>query len=528
MNRLVSIMPSRSLKSSLVLFRANTSALERPDRFPRAWGAAIPYRNGMLAAVAASAARYPRAVAVATVDHSVTYSQLWRGSSALARGLAESGLGSRDRAGILCRNSPIFVYALLAVTKLGADIVLLNTATGPVQLADVIASENLTAVLHDDDFSAAILANSGMRAFDATQMQRIIDTRSRSWFAPPRRESRLVILTSGTTGRPKGATRSASNSSAENVAALVAAIPFRLRDTTVIAAPFFHGWGLVNLLVGLGLAATVLTAPEFDSAHTLSLVAEHRARGLVVVPTMLQRICELPRTDLARADTDNLHIISSSGSALPGQLVTEVLNRFGPVLYNAYGSTEAAVVTIAGPADLYRAPTTAGQRALGVRVELLDEAGAPVTTPTTVGRIFVASSARFEGYTNGQNKEVLNGLMSTGDLGYFDAHGRLFVVGREDDMIVSGGENVYPSEIEELLNSDVRIAESAVIGVDDDRFGKALKAVIVVAPNQHVGEQELKELIAHRLAKFKVPRVFEFVDALPRNATGKIIRRQLK
>jgi fatty-acyl-CoA synthase len=521
-----SIVPSGSLQSSLILLRANTSVRERPDRFALALGAALPYQNGMLAAVAASAARYPRAVAVATADHSVTYRQLWRGSNALARGLHEGGVGPKDRVGILCRNSPMFVYALLGATKLGVDIVLLNTAMGAAQLAEVIAREKLTTVLHDDGFGAALSPIDGMWAVGPTQMHAMLDSHQRAWLAPPRRDSRLVILTSGTTGPPKGATRSSGSSSVDGVAALLHLVPYRLRDTTVIAAPFFHGWGLANLLVGLGLSATVFTAPEFDAAHTLSLVSEHKARALVVVPTMLQRICALPPTQLARADTDNLRIIASSGSALPGRLVTDVLDRFGPVLYNAYGSTEVAVATIATPADLRRAPTTAGRRAVGVHVEMLDNHGASVANGT-VGRIFVASSARFEGYTNGSSKEVVNGLMSTGDLGYFDEHDRLFVVGREDDMIVSGGENVYPSEIEELLNSDERIAEAAVVGVDDDRFGQALKAVVVVAPNRHVDEQELKELIAQQLAKFKVPRIFEFVDALPRNATGKILRRQL-
>jgi fatty-acyl-CoA synthase len=480
----------------------------------------------MLAAVAASATRYPRAVAVATADHRVTYRQLWRGSNALARGLSEGGVLSTDRVGILCRNSPMFVYALLGATKLGVDIVLLNTAMGAAQLAEVIASEKLTTILHDNDFGAALSTIDGVWAVDATQMHAILNSYPRAWLAPPRRDSRLIILTSGTTGRPKGATRSSGSSSIDGVAALLGPVPYRLRDTTVIAAPFFHGWGLANLLVGLGLSATVLTAPEFDAAHTLSLLSEHKARALVVVPTMLQRICALSPTRLARADTDDLRIIASSGSALPGRLVTTVLDRFGPVLYNVYGSTEVAVASIATPADLRRAPTTAGRRALGVGVELLDEHGASVGNGT-VGGIFVASSARFDGYTNGHNKKVVNGLISTGDLGYFDEHGRLFVVGREDDMIVSGGENVYPSEIEELLNNDERIAEAAVVGVEDDGFGQALKAVIVVAPNRHVDEQELKDLIAQRLARFKVPRIFEFVDALPRNATGKILRRQL-
>ncbi|MDT5303719.1 MAG: hypothetical protein QOG79_7102 [Mycobacterium sp.] len=525
-NSLCAIAPSGSLQSSLILLRANTSVRESPDRFARALGAALPYGNGLLAAVAASAARYPRAVAVATIDHRATYRQLWRGSTALARGLSDRGVGPKDRVGILYRNSPMFVYALLGAAKLGVDIVLLNTAMGAAQLAEVIVDEKLTTVLHDNEFGAVLSPTDCVRTVDSTQMRAMMDSHSRAWLAPPRRQSRLVILTSGTTGRPKGATRSSSSSGVDLVAGLLSQVPYRLRDTTVIAAPFFHGWGLGNMLVGLGLSATVLTAAEFDAAHTLSLVSEHKARGLVVVPTMLQRICALSPTHLASADTDNLRIIASSGSALPGRLVTEVLDRFGPVLYNVYGSTEVAVATIAAPADLHRAPTTAGRRARGVRVETLDDDGAPVGGGE-VGRIFVASTSRFEGYTNGRSKEVVNGLMSTGDLGYFDEHDRLFVVGREDDMIVSGGENVYPSEIEELLNNDERIAEAAVVGVDDDRFGQALKAVIVVAPHQHVDEEELKELIGHRLARFKVPRTFEFTDALPRNAAGKILRRQL-
>src|SRR5574337_46664 len=516
-----SILPSGKLANSLILLGANTSVWERPDRFVRALGAALPYYNNLLGAVAASAARYPHVTAVATADHRVTYRRLWRGSNALARGLREAGTGSSDRVGILCRNSPMFVYALLGAAKLGVDIVLLNTAMGGAQLADVVHTEQLTTVLHDDEFADILPATDGVRLVDATEMRKIIDSHPRARLAPPRRQSRLVILTSGTTGRPKGAARSSSGSTLEGIAAMLDVIPFRLRDTTVVAAPFFHTWGLTNLLVGLGLSASVVTAPEFDAAQTLSLISDNKARGLVVVPTMLRRICSLPPEQLARAGTDSLRIIASSGSALPGRLVTEVLDRFGPVLYNAYGSTEVALATIAAPTDLRRWPTTAGRRALGVRLAILGEDGEPVADGA-IGRIFVANSARFDGYTNGGSKEGVDGLMSTGDLGYLDEKGRLFVVGREDDMIVSGGENVYPSEIEELLNRDERIAEAVVVGIDDDRFGQALKAVIVVEPPHQIDERELKDLIASRLANFKVPRVFEFVDELPRTATGKI------
>lgn len=520
------IVPSASLRTSLVLLGANTSVWERPDRLVRALGAALPYGTNLLGAIAASAARYPQATAIATADGHVTYRRLWRGSNALARGLRESGLVSGDRVGILCRNSPTFVYALLGATKLGVDIVLLNTAMGATQLADVASAEGLTAILHDDDFADSLADSDGVDCIDATGMRLLMRRHSTASLTPPARESQLVILTSGTTGRPKGAARSSSGSTLDGTAAMLAAIPFRLRDTTVIAAPFFHAWGLTNLLVALGLSATVVTAPEFRAADTMSLVSEHRARALVVVPTMLARICSLPVGQLVRADTERLRIIASSGSAVPGRLVTEILDRFGPVLYNVYGSTEVALATIAAPADLRRQPTTAGRRLMGVRLAIIDDNGKPVDDGV-VGRIFVGNSARFDGYTNGDNKEIVDGLMSTGDLGYLDEKGLLFVVGREDDMIVSGGENVYPLEVEELLNQDQRVAEAVVIGIPDEEFGQALKAFVVVQPPHQIDERELRDLVAHHLAKFKVPRVFEFVDELPRTATGKILRRQL-
>ncbi|WP_457539957.1 AMP-binding protein [Williamsia sp. R60] len=506
--------------------KANTSVWERPDRIGRAMRAALAHGNGMLGAVAASAARYPDVTAISSPGHRVTYRDLWQDTNALARGLARAGVGPKSRVGVLCRNTPAFVYALLGSAKLGADIVLLNTAMGPGQLADAINDEQLTTVLHDDDFGGVLRGVEGLKTIDATEIMLLSSIHRSANLSRPRHESNLIILTSGTTGRPKGATRSSGGSGVDGVAALLGAIPLRLRDTVVVSAPFFHAWGLANLLIGLGLSTTIVTAPEFDAAQTLSLVSRRRARALVVVPVMLQRICALPPAQLAAVDTSSLDIIASSGSALPARLATEVLDRFGPVLYNVYGSTEVATATVAGPADLRGDPTTAGRPAPGVRVSITDDQGKPLAAGA-IGRIFVANAARFDGYTGGGGKEIINGQMSTGDKGYFDATGKLFIVGRDDDMIVSGGENVYPSEVEDFLSRDERIAEVAVVGIDDDQFGQALKAVIVTRPGSDIDVRELKKDIAQHLAKFKVPRVFEFVDELPRNATGKVLRRQL-
>ncbi len=515
----------RTAHAARTLMKANTVLPERPDRLPRALLASATYGTGMLGAVAASVARYPQATAIVSPTQSITYRELWTGSGAVAGSMAaDAGIGSDSRIGILCRNSPTFVIALLAGARLGADLVFLNTGHGPQQLGDTIEGESLDFVLYDSEFAAALGDRPGL---DSEAIAAIVsDPAQRRSLPRPKKASRLVVLTSGTTGRPKGAARGSDGQSADGALSLLDRIPLRARDSMVVPAPFFHAWGLANLMIGLGLSSTIITSPDFDAAATLDFVEQHRARTLAVVPTMLARICALPPERLAAADVDSLQIIAASGSAMPGRLAREVLDRFGPVLYNIYGSTEVAAATIATPADLRKAPTTAGRPAAGVRVEILDDEGLRVTD-STIGRVFVGSGARFDGYTDGGTKEAIDGLLSSGDRGHFDESGRLFIDGREDDMIVSGGENVYPREVEELLNHHKDIHEAIVVGVADPNFGQALKAFVVCRPGATLDPDEVKKYVTARLARFKVPRTIEFLDDLPRTATGKVLRREL-
>jgi fatty-acyl-CoA synthase len=241
---------------------------------------------------------------------------------------------------------------------------------------------------------------------------------------------------------------------------------------------------------------------------------------------MLQRMLELPPETIDRYDLRALRCIDASGSALPGPLATEVMDRFGDVLYNLYGSTEVAWATIAQPRDLRAAPGTAGKPPFGTLVKLYDEHGHEVA-PGETGRIFVGNEMLFEGYTGGGNKDIINGLMATGDVGHFDEGGRLFVDGRDDEMIVSGGENVFPREVEDLLSHHTAIDEAAVIGVDDEKFGQRLRAFVVCSGEGSVSEGELKAYVKDNLASYKVPREIVFLDELPRNATGKVLKREL-
>jgi fatty-acyl-CoA synthase len=342
---------------------------------------------------------------------------------------------------------------------------------------------------------------------------------------PPAEKGRVVILTSGTTGAPKGASRKQPES-LDPAAALFSKIPLKARERTMIAAPMFHSWGFAHFTLGMGLSSTIVLRRRFDPEDTLSATAMHECTALAVVPVMLQRILELGDETIAKYDLSALRVIAASGSSLPGELATKVMDAFGDVLYNLYGSTEVAWATIATPADLRAAPGTAGRPPRGTIVRLYDADDREVG-PGETGRIFVGNEMAFEGYTGGGGKAAIGGLLSSGDVGHFDEGGRLFIDGRDDEMIVSGGENVFPREVEDLIASLSGVDEVAVIGVEDEQFGQRLKAFVVTSKGASLGADDVKEHVKGNLARYKVPKDVVFLDELPRNATGKVLKREL-
>lgn len=519
--RLASI--ARRAGALRIVSQANISWLERPDRLSRAVFASLVSGSGPAGALRTGAARYPNAVAVADEAGTVTYKELARRSLQLGSALRRMGARPGVSVGIMARNHRGFVEALVGASSTGADVVLLNTGFAAPALRDVVASEGVKILLHDDEFAAAAGPCGADAVLDERAISALVGAERRA--LSPRRPGRLVVLTSGTTGRAKGAARG-GDGALEGAAAILGRIPLRVRDTQVVDAPLFHAWGLLHILLGLSRAATTVLHRRFDPAATLDSVAEHRARVLVVVPVMLKRILELGPEVLVGADTSSLGVIASSGSALGAPLAAEVLRRFGPVLYNVYGSTEVALATIAGPRDLQRSPGTAGRVAFGSRVEILDDRGEPVPAGST-GRVFVGNSMRFDGYTSGEDKERRRGLVSSGDLGHFDERGLLFIDGREDDMIVSGGENVFPAEVEDLLHTHPAVADVAVVGVPDPEFGEALAAYVVRRPGAMLSADDVCQHVRASLARYKVPRRVEFLTELPRTPTGKVLRRKL-
>jgi acyl-CoA synthetase (AMP-forming)/AMP-acid ligase II len=519
------------------LAEAGILAPQRPDRLARVGLNILRWGVTPAAGYASGAARNPDATALVDDLGTLTFAELEARTTRLANALREDGIAEGSRVGLLCRNHRGWIESTVALSKLGAHALYLNTGFAAPQISDVMEREGAQALVYDEEFSGLVADaaedrrqyvawHEGAGAGDGDALlEDLIARGSDASLSPPTQNGRQVILTSGTTGTPKGANR-AEPKGLEPIAAILSKIPLRANETTHIAAPLFHAWGFAHWSLALLLGSRVVLRRKFDPESALAATAEQRASALVVVPVMLQRILELGDEIIDRYDLSALRTIPVSGSALPGDLAVKVMDRFGDKLYNLYGSTEVAWASIATPEDLRAAPGTAGRPPRGTVVKIYDEAGRQELPAGETGRIFVGNGMLFEGYTGGGTKDEIDGLMATGDVGHFDEGGRLFVDGRDDDMIVSGGENVFPKEVEDCIAGFEGVKEVAVVGVEDREWGQRLKAY-VVAGDTALTEQDVKDRVKAELAGYKVPRDVDFIQELPRNATGKVLKRDL-
>lgn len=495
-----------------------------------------------------AAARDPHHTAIIDDGGSLTYEELHDRTTALALALRHGSIRPRDRIGVLSRNHRGFVTALCAHGRLGTDLVLLNTGASAAQTLAVIREQKINFLFIDEeftdylpeDFDQCPVAVSWFENYGDTScvregwtsMQEMIKT------APPGnwptaeleqrpRRGRVIILTSGTTGTPKGAKRPEARSWMP-ASSIMSRIPLRQRRPAYLAAPFFHTWGFATIQLCLALRTTMILRRRFTPEDSLRIIEAHSPHTIFLVPTMLQRMMEVLPDDYDIANS-SLKVIASCGSAIPKAVVEKTLDRFGPVLYNQYGSTEVSWATIATPEELKANPTTAGRAPLGTRVCIFDENGKQLKEGET-GRIFVGNNMLYEGYTRpGADKEIIDGMVCTGDLGHLE-NGLLYISGREDDMIVSGGENVFPRETEDALSELEGIRECAVAGVPDEKFGQALVAWVVREDNEEgraLTNDQIRAHVKERLTRFSVPRETVFMDELPRNAVGKVVPRML-
>ncbi|RZS34108.1 acyl-CoA synthetase (AMP-forming)/AMP-acid ligase II [Herbihabitans rhizosphaerae] len=523
------------LKVAKTLIKAGIIAPTGPAKVVRQLRALATWGATLAGGYAAAAARSPKDVAIVDELGERTFTDVIERTTRLANGLADRGIGADRPVGVLARNHGTMIETLIACSKLGVDVVLLNTGLSAQQVEDIGIRHKLDAVISDDEFDGIVeyLPERTFRISTAAHsthtgrptIEKIISEGADTAIKSPEKPGRLIVLTSGTTGTPKGARRPTPKGLGE-AASVLSRIPLKVGDRMLIAAPLFHSWGLAALQLSMPLRSTLVLRNKFDAEDTLAAIAEHKVTTLFAVPIMLQRILNLPAHVRARYDTSSLRIVASSGSALSGSMVTAFMDTFGDVLYNFYGSTEVSWATIADPADLRAAPTTAGRPPLGTRVAILGSNGEPMP-PGSVGRIFVGNDMLFDGYTDGGGRKIEHDMMETGDTGFTDADGRLFVSGRDDEMIISGGENVFPRPVEEVLAALPQVEEVAVVGVPDAEYGQRLAAYVVVREGARLDEDAVRAYVHQRLARFSVPRDVTFLEALPRNQTGKVVKRLL-
>jgi fatty-acyl-CoA synthase len=505
---------SFALIKSGVWKSAGPAQLVRIERALRTWG------QSMAALGVVAAIRYPERAAVITGDDQITYAELDRRCERIAAGMhAQYGIVAGSKVAVLCRNHRGFLEATLAASRVGADVLFVNTEFAPPQLQAVLERHRPDLLVHDSEFAPPAGLPSVLSDLDE-----LAETVTPS--APvPSAAGHITILTSGTTGTPKAAPRAPT---AVGLAGLTgsALSRFGLRagEPMVVCPPLFHGLGLLTSMLALFLGSPLVLRPRFDAPTLLADVEASRAGAIVAVPVMLRRMLDLGPNAIAEYDLRSLRAVISGASQLGAPLAERFIERFGPVLCDAYGSSEVGIATIATSADLLAAPGTVGRPCLGSTIRILDDQDRPVPTGTT-GRIFAGGGLVFGGYSDGSSKTVVDGRMSTGDLGHLDAAGRLFVDGREDDMIVSGGENVYPVEVEQCLAAHPAVAEAVVAGVPDDEFGQRLIAYVVL--HSPVTEDELLTHVKANLARYKTPRQIVVLDEFPRNATGKVLRGKL-
>ncbi len=481
--------------------------------------------------LAVTAARWPNRAAMIDDDGVLTYRGLQLETESLAGELSGAGVGSGQAVGVMCRNGRGFVKAFFAAALVGADVVLVNTDFRTDALAAALNAHRVTAMVADDEFAERVrAAQKGAASVvvidPATVHAQMGDSRP-DVSAP----GRIVLLTSGTTGKPKGVPRKPQLRSAVGVwVTILDRTRLRTGSRISVAMPMFHGLGLGMVMLTVALGGTVLTQRHFDAEGALAQASLHRADAFTAVPVVLARILDLPQRVRARNPVPYLKVVLSSGDRLDPTLGQRFMDAYGDILYNGYGSTEVGIGALASPADLRDAPETVGNPVAGCPVRIFDKNDRPVG-PRVTGRIFVGGELAGEGYTDGsvveQAKAVVENMTSTGDMGYLDNAGRLFIVGREDDMIISGGENVYPRAVENALAEHPDIADNAVVGVSDERFGHRLAAFVVLQPQSDIDAPALREYLKDRVSRFEQPRDIHVVASIPRNPAGKVVRTEL-
>ncbi len=532
---------ARVVRQSGLLFDFHLAGLRM------AAGAAVHGGRNPSVIFALHGANTPNKTAILWRDRRLSYGQLDERMNRAAAGLQGLGFRRNTSVVIMMRNRPEFLEIQGGSGRLGAAAVSVSWRSTVAELVYLAQHCAAKAVIFEADLWHVVeqakksLPGIPDRAFiavggDAPGCGRYEEDFLAGPGTPPNvdahvgEDAAVVIYTSGTTGKPKGAVRKFSADALYAAVQFIGETPMRVDDVHLVACPLYHSTAFGFLVFSTILGGTVVIMDEFKPEPFLELIDRHGVTTTAIVPTILHRVMALEPSVLAKYDVRSMRAIFTVGAPLPGPLGTKVMDHFGDVLFNCYGATETGLVTMAKPADLRAAPGCIGKVLPGNEVRLLDDAGREVPQGQA-GELYVRNKMLVAGYHNDAEStraSMKDGFFSVGDLARSDRDGRFFIEGRKRDMIISGGVNVYPAEVEAALESHPEVVEAAVVGVEDPEWGERVRAFVVKRPGSSLDEGALKVWCRERLGGAKVPRDYLFVDALPRNHMGKVLKRDLR
>jgi len=500
----------------------------------------------MVYGLVANAAERPDHPALVCGPRQITFGALDRLVNRAAHALRDRGLGAGGRVAVMLPNSIEWFAVSQAAAKLAALAVPINTRFKRDEIAYLLADSSADALVFDaaylPDVAPALAAAARpapercLVVGDADGFASLAAALAAAPDAPPPAEERetgynLMIYTSGTTGRPKGIVRRGfdARTSFEAHKRLVEMWGFTPDDVHLMVGPAYHTLPSAYALQHLFVGATSVLMPKFDAEECLRLIAAHRVTTSGMVPAHFIRILELPDAVRARYDLSSLKKVMHAAAPCPAPVKRRIMEVFPPdSVWEFYGATEGPG-TIISPSEWRAHPGSVGRPWPGVAVKVVREDGTPCA-PAEVGTIYLSTSAAFE-YHNAPDKTAAafrDGFFTVGDLGYLDADGYLFIADRKADMVISGGVNIYPAEIESALAAHPDVIDAAVFGVPDERWGESLRAVVEPRKGSALDEATLRAWCRETLADFKCPRAFELVAELPRDPNGKVLKRQLR
>ena len=494
------------------LYRVNIISIKGIVRF---LGAIMKNNANLLAVIKFSAKNKPNGIALNDGKNILTYKEFYVETLKLCSYLFDNyQITTRKRVGIMCRNNISAIELMVAASSLGADIFLLNVELSSTQLIDLSTKNKLDLIISEDEFAEKLKFLAQNKILFSSQINEIKNNAEITKIKT-KKAGNIIVLTGGTSGNFTVTKRKPSVFNFLNpFFALLTNLDLDKYNSIYIAVPIYHGFGFSALIIAMILGVEIFIQDKFETQNACDFIEKNKIEVITLVPLMLRRMLNLEPLKLK-----SIKKILSGGASLNPQLVKQTQSTLGDKLYNLYGTTESGFSIMAKPENLAYNTRTIGKKINGVNLKITDNEG-NILGANEIGVINLSTKWSMN------NKE--DKWLSTGDLAYIDETGCVFLCGRADDMIVSGGENVYPISLENILAKHEAVENVAVIGVDDDEFGQRLKAFVVIKKNFETDEQKIFDWLDGKIARYEKPVKIVFIDDLPYTPVGKVNKKVLK